>query len=96
MRITHTPSKEVENLRKHRLSLAIAKYLFQDLLLLTVHDRFENGEDRWHAIGQVGGKCLLRVFSYPDPDGDENWIRAISLREATPHERRRYEEGGYD
>ena len=31
------------------------------------------------------------VHVYPDPD-DEEWIHVIGLREATSHERKRYEE----
>ena len=44
-----------------------------------------------HAIGTLGGKCLL-VHTYPDPN-DESRPRAISLREAIKNERRRYQEG---
>ena len=94
MRITKDPPKEVENTKKHGLSFELADYLVEDPLLAIVYDRFEGGEHRYHAIGVVGGRCLVLVHSYPDPD-DENWIQAISLREATPHERRRYQEEGH-
>ncbi len=95
MIVTYTPSKEVLNNRKHRLSLALAEYLVEDPLLVIVYDRYENGEHRYHAIGVLGDKCLVLVHSYPDPD-DESWVQAISLREATRDERRRYEEEGID
>jgi uncharacterized DUF497 family protein len=37
---------------------------------------------------------LVLVHSYPDPEDDE-WMQAISLREATRDERRRYGEGDF-
>ena len=45
-------------------------------------------------IGSVGGgfKILLVVHTFPDPE-DEEWVHVIGLREATRHERHRYEEG---
>ena len=93
VRVVYDPSKDAENVRKHGLSLAVAEYLFDDPLLVIVYDRFENGEDRYHAVGAIGSKCIVLVHTYPDPD-DEDWVRAISLREATRDERRRYEEEG--
>jgi uncharacterized protein len=64
-----------------------------------VPDRWEDGEERWHAIGRVGGATLLVVHAYlddddddDDDDGDTATIRIISARRATPHERRAYEE----
>ena len=62
---------------------------------MTVFDRIVDGEERWHTIGEVTAgsifKILLVVHTYPMGD-DENWIRVISLREADPRERKRYEE----
>jgi uncharacterized DUF497 family protein len=60
-----------------------------------VYDRYENGEHRWHTLAWVSGKLLLVVHTFPDPD-DGEWVRVIGLREATPPERRRYEEGEFD
>jgi uncharacterized DUF497 family protein len=95
LRITKDPLKEIENTRKHGLSFELADFLVEDALLAIVYDRFEGDEHRYHAIGVVGGRCLVLVHSYPDPD-DESCIRAISLREATRDERRRYQEVGFD
>ena len=93
MKIMFDAAKDIENIRKHGLSLQLSEYLLDDPLLVIVYDRFENGEERYHAIGCIGDKCLLLVHTYPYPD-DESWARAISLREATRDERRRYEEDG--
>ncbi len=95
MRFTWDPPKENANKRNHKLSFDLSRNVFDDPLVAIVYDRFENGEDRYHAIGMVGQKCLLVVYSYPDPN-DESWIQVIGLREATSHERKRYEEGGFD
>jgi uncharacterized DUF497 family protein len=37
---------------------------------------------------------LLVVHTYPDP-GDDDWVRIVSARRATAHERRRYERGDH-
>jgi uncharacterized DUF497 family protein len=55
-------------------------------------DRIEDGEQRWHAIGLVGSVLILVVVRvYPEANNDE-LIRIIGARQATPHERRRYEQ----
>jgi uncharacterized protein len=64
-------------------------------LAVTIYDRFANGEHRWHTFAHVANTLLLLVHAYPDPD-DEDWIRVIGLREATAHERKRYEERNLD
>jgi uncharacterized DUF497 family protein len=87
--------KEQRNLAKHGLDFSIAEFVVRDPLSIIVEDRFENGEHRHHWIGVVGSKCFVLVHAYPDPT-DDMWIRVISLRQATPAERKRYEEGGYD
>lgn len=57
-------------------------------------DRVEDGEQRWHAVGQVGPVVLLVVVhAYPDSEDEEN-IRIIGARKATRQERKRYEEEG--
>lgn len=60
MRISYDPLKEIENKRKHKLSLAIGEYIFDDPLVAIVYDRFENGEHRYHAIGMVGRLSVAR------------------------------------
>ena len=91
MRIESDREKELANKRKHGLDFSFASLVFADPLAITVYDRYENGEDRWHTFGVVERFLLLVVHIYPDPD-DDRWVRVIGLREATPHERKRYEE----
>ena len=95
MRIESDPAKELGNKRKHGLDFSFAALVFADPLAVTVYDRHENGEARWHTFGTVERYLLLVVHTHPDPE-DDHWIRVIGLREATPHERKRYEAGAFD
>jgi len=95
LRIDKDLNKEAANTRKHGLDFTFADLMFRDPLAVEVYDRFEAGEHRWHTLSRLGGKLLLVAYSYPDPD-DLDWVRVISLREATRDERRRYEQGPYD
>jgi uncharacterized DUF497 family protein len=95
MQFLSTPDKEEENKRKHGLDFSFAPIIFSDPLVLIVYDRYENGEHRYHAIATIGWTCFVLVHAYPDPD-NEDLVRVIGLREATPYERKRYEEGDYD
>ncbi len=95
MRIDKDQAKERDNINKHHLDFSSAELVFRDPLAVTVYDRFEGGEHRGHTFAFVAGKLLLVVHIYPDPDNDD-WVRIINLREATLHERRHYEEGGFD
>ena len=92
MRFEWDAEKNALNLGKHRLGLALAIRVLMNPLVISIYDRFQDGEHRYHALAWVGSKLLLAVHTFPDPDDDE-LVRIISLREATPLERRRYEEG---
>ncbi len=94
MRIDKDVNKERANLLNHGLDFSFAEYVFHDALVVTVCDRHD-GEHRWHTLAHVGGRVLLVVHTYPDPDDDDR-VRIIGLREATSHERKRYEEGDFD
>ena len=85
------PEKERINKQKHGLDFSFADPVFSDPLAVTIYDRFENGEHRWHTIGAVGAghTVLLVVHTLPDTDVP---IRIIGLRRATAQERRRYEQ----
>ena len=94
MRFTWDSTKEAKNRSRHGLDFSFAELVFSDPLHVIVYDRYENGEERWHCVGAVAGgfRVLLVVHCYPDPD-DPDLVRVIGLREATAHERRRYEDG---
>ncbi|MER8405169.1 BrnT family toxin [Mesorhizobium sp. M1307] len=94
LRFEWDPEKAKRNRAKHGVEFDLAKDVFKDPLHLIVPDRFEDGEQRWHAIGMIQGLVvLLVVHTYPDLE-DEERIRIVGARKATPHERRRYEQEG--
>jgi hypothetical protein len=79
------------NLAKHGVAFEDAVLVWDDPLRGVYFDRVENGEIRWWAVGMVRANTLIAVHLHPDPD-DEERVRIISARVATPRERRRYEE----
>jgi len=54
MRIDKDPAKEASNIRKQELGFSLAPIICGDPAAVTVHDRYENGEERWHTFGMVG------------------------------------------
>jgi uncharacterized DUF497 family protein len=82
--------KAQTNLEKHGVSFETAKRVWDDPLHEIYFDRVENGESRWHAMGCVDGVVVLLVV-HTHPGLDEDRIRIVSARRATPRERRRYE-----
>ena len=94
MKFEWDDNKARRNIAKHGVSFEIARRVWDDPLHVILPDRFEDGEERWHAIGAVGGVVILAVVhAYPDANDDER-VRIIGARKATPHERRRYEQEG--
>ena len=85
-------AKAQSNLAKHGVSFELAARVWEDPLHVVLFDRFEDGEDRWHAVGLVGQIVLVVVVhTYPDAD-DEERVRIIGARKATRQERTRYEQ----
>ncbi|MBO9559179.1 MAG: BrnT family toxin [Caulobacter sp.] len=84
------PEKARLNLAKHGVSFEFATRVWHDPNYALLLDRVVDGEQRWHAIGLVDGTMiLLVVHTYPAGD-DEDHVRIISARKATPSETRRY------
>jgi uncharacterized protein len=79
--------------KKHKVSFEMAARVFADPFALTVHDRIENGEQRWQTIGMVDGHLVLLVAHTVGEDGDgTEVICIISARKADAKERKRYDE----
>lgn len=92
MRFEWDLEKARKNLVKHGITFELAQHVWDDPLHVVVPDRFEDGEQRWHAIGAVNSIVIVVVVhTYPDED-DSDRIRIIGARKATSHERKRYEE----
>lgn len=86
--------KNEANYAKHGISFELASKVFDDPLIVYIFDRVVDGEERWHAVGKVGNlPVLVVVHTYRGKE--EEIIRIISARQASSHERRRYEQDTY-
>ena len=84
---TWDESKRRSNLAKHGVPFELAARFDLDNALIE-EDRDVDHEQRFRAIGFVGEK-LYFVFTL-DEQGE---VHVISMRPATPRERRKYAEG---
>ena len=66
-----------------------ARFSFDPLLLTVTDHRHEADELRFFSLGETRAKRLLAV-AHTEQD---EFIRIITARDATPTERRNYEEG---
>jgi uncharacterized DUF497 family protein len=83
------PEKDRINREKHGVSFAEASTVFLDPLHVTVlDDRHSIGEFRFRTIGRTATNRLV-VVAHTDR---EERMRIITAREATPRERRHYEQ----
>ena len=84
--------KNLLNYAKHKVSFELASLVFDDPLHLVKFDRIVDGEERWHAIGNIMGRHVLVVAHTYRNKENEEIIRIISARRASSHERRQYEQ----
>jgi uncharacterized DUF497 family protein len=92
MRFEWDKNKNRRNLAKHRVDFETAKLVFEDPYLLLQEDRAVDGEQRWKALGLIGGAVLLLVVHTYWEDSDEEVLRLISARKAAGAEKKAYEE----
>jgi uncharacterized DUF497 family protein len=83
------PEKNAANIVKHGVSLADGDGVLLDPLAVTIEDSAAVDELRWITVG-ANSLGLLMVVVWTER-GEE--IRLISVRPATPKERRAYEKG---
>jgi uncharacterized DUF497 family protein len=83
------PEKNPANIAKHGVSLADGDGVLLDPLAVTIEDSAAVDELRWITVG-ANSLGLLMVVVWTER-GEE--IRLISVRPATPKERRAYEKG---
>jgi len=83
------PGKDEKNRRRHKLPLSVGELALADPLAVSRPDPHPDG-DRWNTVGMVDGVTVFVVHTWPD-DGDDSPGRVISVRQATKHERRAYE-----
>jgi hypothetical protein len=90
MRFEWDEVKNRRNVEKHRMSFETARLVFDDPYAHSVHDRVVNGEERWQTVGTIRGLIVVVAHTYRE-ESEEEVIRIISARKATPAERRVYE-----
>ena len=94
MKWTWDKDKDTSNRRKHGLSIATARFVFNDPLALSRLDR-HGGEERWQTVGKIDAVAVFVVHTWPEETDGEETGRIISARKATAGERRAYEEGEF-
>lgn len=94
MQFTWDERKNRINQQKHGMSFETAVLVFDDVHQVSRQERTVDGESRWQTIGMVNEIYVLLVAHTVSENGDEEVIRIISARKATPRERRVYAEEG--
>lgn len=81
-------NKDRANRRKHGVSFEEATTVFGDPLAMTISDPDHSaGEERFATLGRtVAGRLVVVIHTE-----QEDIVRIISAREASTHERKRYE-----
>lgn len=62
--------------------------MFDDPNCLTLVERVQGGEERWHAIGLVDERAVVTVVHTYRSKGADEMIRIISARRADAEERK--------
>lgn len=89
MNVTWDPEKAKINLYKHKIRFSDAEAVLFDPIALTREDDDTEYEQRFVSAGLDGlNRTLIVVYTYRDEG-----VHLISARQATPKEKRRYEEG---
>ncbi|MEH1851346.1 MAG: BrnT family toxin [Nostoc sp.] len=81
-------TKNLENIRKHRIDFADVPGIFDNSMLIELDERFNYGEDRWIGIGFLGNGVAVVVWT----ELQNNIVRIISARRANRYERQRFEQ----
>jgi uncharacterized DUF497 family protein len=76
------------NFLKHGFDFSEAWEIFEGPVLTNLDTRIDYGEDRWIGIGLLGNRIVAVTFT----NRGTQTRRIISLRKATRHERKKFEE----
>jgi uncharacterized DUF497 family protein len=90
MRFVWDEKKNRRNRTKHKISFETAALVFEDPNALSIQDRFVAGEERWQTLGRADGMVILLVAHTFYEEDEEEVVRIVSARKATPRERRIY------
>lgn len=88
MKFEWDESKNVINIRKHKIDFADVPIVFKGAMIIDYDDRNDYGEDRWIGIGMLHNVVVALVFTEPQKD----IIRIISARKANRNEQEKYYE----
>jgi hypothetical protein len=83
-------NKNRTNNRKHGVRFELATLVFDDPHIVSVPDDLES-EERWLSIGLAEGVLILAVAHTWKEYDNEEVIRIISARKATPKEIQEYQ-----
>lgn len=92
MRFEWDEEKSQRNLLKHHVGFETAALVFDDPHALTQRDESCAEEERWITLGSISQNTVLFVVHTLGEVREEESIRIISARTATPRERKEYEE----
>jgi len=92
MKYEEDEAKNRANIRKHGFDFADAEEMFRGLLITDPDTREDFGEERWQALGTIGGRVAKIIFC----ERERDVFRIISLRKATSRERKQYEKAIQD
>lgn len=87
------PNKAASNVEKHGVTFEEATHVFGDPNHQSIYDDEHSSldEDRWVTLGRSRQMILVVVHTFHEHMRQAT-VRIISAREATPRERRQYEE----
>lgn len=85
------PRKSEANKKKHGIDFERARDVFFDPMQKREVEGTEHGEIRWRTMGEIGGRVFVVSHTLEEEEGEDDIIRIISARKATPRERRAYE-----
>jgi uncharacterized DUF497 family protein len=79
--VAFDPDKDARNIAKHGISLARAVEMDMAAALIREDDRFDYGETRYIAFGEIEDELYCLIFTFRG-----SRVRAISLRKANKKE----------
>lgn len=81
-------SKNLENIRNHKIDFTDVPEMFEGSMLVELDDRIDYDEDRWIGIGFLRNGVAVVVWT----ERQNDVIRVISARRANRYERKRFEQ----
>ena len=88
MRFEWDETKNRTNIRKYGFDFTDAWKIFEFPVLTDLDDRYDYREGRWTAIGVLGSRIVVIVYTEPAQDT----VRIISLRKALQYEQEIYKQ----